>query len=98
MPRMNTVLNCSSTGWPLSSVLTTRLVNRVPERPTRMAYASEWVLSVMPGTSGWWKCMSCSPCTMNGMASGGMMSAAARSMPSHVGTTPNTGGAYLPDV
>jgi hypothetical protein len=37
MPRMNTVLYCSIAGCPVSSVLTTRLVKRVPERPARMA-------------------------------------------------------------
>jgi hypothetical protein len=41
--------------------------------------------------------MSCSPWTMNANASAGTMSATARPMASHVGTTPNTGGAYLPD-
>src|SRR5689334_23473962 len=41
--------------------------------------------------------MSCSPWTMNIIASAGMTSAAAASSWLHVGTTPNTGGAYLPD-
>src|SRR4051812_50080143 len=41
--------------------------------------------------------MSCSPCTMNISASGGMTSADATSICDQVGTTPNTGGAYLPD-
>jgi hypothetical protein len=34
---------------------------------------------------------------MNIIASGGMMSADATSICDHVGTTPNTGGADLPD-
>ncbi len=58
---------------------------------------SVFVLSVVPGTSGWWKCMSCSPWTMNPNASGGMTSATAAPMAAQVGTTPNTGGAYFPD-
>ena len=41
--------------------------------------------------------MSCSPCTIIMSASGGITSADATSNWLHVGTTPKTGGAYLPD-
>src|SRR4051794_39200326 len=42
--------------------------------------------------------MSCSPCTIIISWSWGTTSNTARPTASHVGTTPNTGGAYLPDV
>jgi hypothetical protein len=62
-----------------------------------MLNASARVVIPRPGTSGWWKCMSCSPCTTIMSASGGTMTTAC-CMASQVGTTPKTGGAYLPDV
>src|SRR5581483_392379 len=96
-PRTNTVTYCVMTGAPSPSTLSTFTTKRVPELPMRNAYDSAVVVSSVPGTSGWWKCMSCSPCTMNINASGGITSADATSSWLHVGTTPNTGGAYFPD-
>ena len=94
---MNKVTYWVSTGSPVSvSALSTATVRRVPEPPTRTLYGLLVVEIDRPGTSGWWKCMSCSPCTMNMAASGGIMSPTASNRVPHTGTTPNTGGATLP--
>src|SRR5688500_17351303 len=42
--------------------------------------------------------MSCSPCTIIISASPGTTSATARPIAPHVGTTPKTGGAYVPSA
>src|SRR5712692_9468190 len=96
---MNMVTYWVTTGSPpwasTESVLT---VNRVPVEPTCTLKGCAVVAMDRPGTSGWWKCMSCSPCTIIIAASGGTTSMTATSITSQVGTTANTGGAYLPDV
>ena len=85
-----------STGRPWSSELSSRTTSREPELPTLMAWTVADVTSSVPGTSGWWKCMSCSPWTMNMRASAGTTSTADSPISDQTGTTPNTGGANLP--
>src|SRR3954453_20081834 len=98
MPRMNMVTYSSSTRSPVSaSLLVTLMVKRVPDDATRTLYASDDVVMRRPGTSGWWNHMSCSPWTIIMSASDGTTSPTAKPIASHVGTTPNTGGAYLPE-
>src|SRR5258705_386351 len=56
----------SITGLPSASELASLETTRVPDEPTRMLCNSVFVLSVVPGTSGWWKCMSCSTWNADG--------------------------------
>ena len=49
-----------------------RLTTVVPDCFTCMPIGAALERSTMPGTIGWWKCMSCSPWTTNGNASAGV--------------------------
>ncbi len=40
------------------------IATRVPLPPTRAENGVTVVRRVTPGRIGWWKCMSCSPCTI----------------------------------
>ena len=72
------------------------MASRVPLGPTRALYAVACEWSRVPGASGRWKRMSCSPWSIFRKCSAGMSSATASANASNVVTTVNNGGAQRP--
>ena len=96
-PRKNVTEYCSFTRSPLDASRVSILVTTVvPEPFAWMPTGAPRDSSSVPGTIGWWKCMSCSPWTTVGIASAGVTRPTVSIITSHTGTTAKIGGASSP--